>query len=153
MIIYIFLCRRVRNRWGFAIANVMSGIFLVALVCIPADKVWLKILFSVCGIFFSTASFDTNYVYTSELFPTVMRNAALGSGSTVARIGALLAPFVHQLGDMTYPWVPIAVPGVLSVMSGFLILLLPDTKGKTLSDTLTQEETKKFPISKKRNEL
>ncbi|CAL1283311.1 unnamed protein product [Larinioides sclopetarius] len=97
MIIYIFLCRRVRNRWGFAIANVMSGIFLVALVCIPADKVWLKILFSVCGIFFSTASFDTNYVYTSELFPTVMRNAALGSGSTVARIGALLAPFVHQL--------------------------------------------------------
>ncbi|GBO26879.1 Solute carrier family 22 member 16 [Araneus ventricosus] len=137
VIIYIFLCRRIGNRRGLAIANVLSGVCLIVLVCIPVDKVWLTILFSLCGLFFSAASFDTGYVYTSEIYPTVMRNAALGSSSTVARIGALLAPFVHQLADVTYPWVPIAVPGALSVMSGFLVLLLPESKGKTLSDTLT----------------
>ncbi|GBM68823.1 Organic cation transporter protein [Araneus ventricosus] len=137
VIIYIFLCRRIGNRRGLAIANVLSGVCLIILVCIPFDKVWLTILFSVCGKFFSSASFDTGFVYTPEIFPTVMRNVALGSSSTMARIGALLAPFVHQLADVTYPWVPMAVPGALSILSGFLVLLLPETKGKTLSDTLT----------------
>ncbi|CAL1284208.1 unnamed protein product [Larinioides sclopetarius] len=135
VIIYLLLCRRIGNRRGLAIANVLSGVCLIVLVFIPIDKVWLTISVSVCGIFFSSASFDTGYVYTPEIFPTVMRNVALGSSSTVARIGALLAPFVHQLADVTYPWVPMAVPGALSILSGFLVLLLPETKGKTLTDT------------------
>ncbi|CAL1284203.1 unnamed protein product [Larinioides sclopetarius] len=137
VIIYIFLCRRIGNRRGLAIANVLSGVSLIVLVCIPFDKVWLTILFSVCGKFFSSASFDTGFVYTPEIFPTVMRNVALGCSSTMARIGALLAPFVHQLADVSYPWVPLAIPGALSILSGFLVLLLPETKGMTLSDTLT----------------
>ncbi|XP_055944010.1 organic cation transporter protein-like [Argiope bruennichi] len=140
VIIYIFLCRRIGNRRGLAIANVMSGVCLIVLVCIPADMVWLTILFSVFGKFFTSASFDTGFVYTPEIFPTVMRNVALGSSSTVARVGALLAPFVHQLADVTYFWVPKAIPGALSILSGFLVILLPETKGKPLSDTLTEEE-------------
>nr|GBN78053.1 Organic cation transporter protein [Araneus ventricosus] len=104
--------------------------------------VWLTLLLAMSGKFFCSGAFDTEYVYTPELFPTVLRNVALGSSSTVARIGALISPFIHQLADVTYPWVPMAVPGALSILSGFLVLLLPETKGKILPDTL--EEGEKF---------
>ncbi|KAJ1363771.1 hypothetical protein KIN20_038429 [Parelaphostrongylus tenuis] len=36
-----------------------------------------------------TVSYTTMYTYTSELFPTVIRNTALGCCSTIARIGAM----------------------------------------------------------------
>lgn len=34
------------------------------------------------------------YVMTLELYPTVLRNAALGGGSCVGRVGSMLAPYV-----------------------------------------------------------
>ncbi|CAL1284207.1 unnamed protein product [Larinioides sclopetarius] len=97
VIIFIFLCRHIGNRKGLVIANVLSGVCLIVLVCIPVDKVWLTILFSVCGMFFSSGSFHTSYVYTPEISPTLIRSVALGSSSTIGRIGSLLSPFVHQL--------------------------------------------------------
>lgn len=41
-----------------------------------------------------TAAFGVAYVHTAELFPTIVRSGGVGTASTVARVGALLAPFV-----------------------------------------------------------
>ncbi|CAL1284200.1 unnamed protein product [Larinioides sclopetarius] len=145
--VFIFLCRYIGNRLGLAIANVLSGICLIGMVCVPSDMVWLTLVLSMSGKFFCSGAFDTEYVYTPEIFPTVLRNVAVGSSSTVARIGALIAPFIHQLADVTYPWVPMAIPGGLSILSGLFVLLLPETKGKILPDTL--EEGEKFVAKQK----
>ncbi|CAL1284205.1 unnamed protein product [Larinioides sclopetarius] len=138
--VFIFLCRYIGNRLGLAIANVLSGICLIGMVCVPPDMVWLTISLAMSGKFFCSGAFDTEYVYTPELYPTVLRNVAIGSSSTVARISALVSPFIHPLADVTYPWVPMAVPGALSILSGLLVLLLPETKGKILPDTLEEGE-------------
>ncbi|GFY63791.1 hypothetical protein TNIN_285521 [Trichonephila inaurata madagascariensis] len=42
--------------------------------------------------------------------------------------------------EVTYPWVPMAIPGALSIVGGFLVLLLPETKDKILPDTLDEGE-------------
>ncbi|GIY44168.1 organic cation transporter protein [Caerostris extrusa] len=139
-IIFVVLCVYIGTRYCLLIAHVMSGVCLIAMVCVPADIVWLTVFFSMAGKFFSSASFDTLFVYTPEIFPTVVRNVALGSGSTFARIGALIAPFVRQLSDVTYPWVPMAIPGAMAIFSGYLIYLLPETKGRALPDTLEEGE-------------
>ncbi|GFT45234.1 organic cation transporter protein, partial [Nephila pilipes] len=102
--------------------------------------VWLTIFFSMSGKFFNSASFDTVYIYTAEIFPTVVRNVAVGSSSTWARIGALVAPFIRQVADVTHHSVPMAVPGGLSIISGLLMLLLPETLGKKVPDTLEEGE-------------
>lgn len=45
------------------------------------------------------------YVATAEMIPTVIRSLGVGSASTVARLGALVAPFVPLLvGDGTFFW-------------------------------------------------
>ncbi|GFS68784.1 organic cation transporter protein [Nephila pilipes] len=139
-IIFMFLCRYIGNRRGVWLSHALSGICLIVMVCIPSDIVWLMIFVSMAGKFFSSACFDTVYVYTAEIFPTVVRNVAVGTSSTWARIGALTAPFVHQLAEVTYPWVPMAVPGAMTIVAGLLVLLLPETKDKTLPDTLEEGE-------------
>jgi hypothetical protein len=44
-----------------------------------------------------TSSFGVIVVYTAELYPTAMRSIGVGTSNTVARLGAMLAPFVPLL--------------------------------------------------------
>lgn len=44
-----------------------------------------------------TSSFAIAYVYTAELYPTIMRSVGVGACSTVGRLGALVAPFAPLL--------------------------------------------------------
>ena len=59
----------------------------------------LRLLFSLVGKFGSSAAFSAVFLYTAELFPTSMRNSAVGMCSTLARFGGILAPTVAQLGN------------------------------------------------------
>lgn len=42
-----------------------------------------------------TSSYGTVYIFSTEQFPTVIRNAGLGAGSTSARMGSILAPIIN----------------------------------------------------------
>lgn len=42
-----------------------------------------------------TSSYGTIYIFSTEQFPTVIRNAGLGAGSTSARMGSIFAPLIN----------------------------------------------------------
>ena len=48
------------------------------------------------GKFAITMSFNIIYLFTAELFPTSVRNMAVGSSSMVARISGMIAPFTGK---------------------------------------------------------
>ena len=53
------------------------------------------------GRFAITGSFSMVFVYAVEIFPTVVRNFGLGSSSTCARIGSIIAPYIgRELGKV-----------------------------------------------------
>ncbi|XP_035233014.1 organic cation transporter protein-like isoform X3 [Stegodyphus dumicola] len=139
-LIFLFISRAIGNRKALLIGNLFSGLCLLLISLIPKDMTWLTITFAMAGKFFNAASFDIVFIFTAEIFPTVVRNVGLGSSSSCARIGAMGAPFIRQLGDVTHPLVPLLVPGALSIISGLLLLLLPETKGEKLPDTLEEGE-------------
>ncbi|CAM1312764.1 Uncharacterised protein g6074 [Pycnogonum litorale] len=101
------------------------------------------------GKFCIASAFAMIYVYSAELFPTVLRNTGVGSCSTIARIGSILAPYVKELGKYTHKTVPSATFGILATTSGLLILLLPETKGCSIPDTLEEAENIKRVTFKK----
>lgn len=96
----------------------------------------LRLACGVMGIFGMAATYNLLFIYTAELFPTVVRNAALGCATQASELGAVLAPLVVVLGET----VPFAVFGVCGVAGGVVALYLPETMNKPLYDTLAGME-------------
>lgn len=44
-----------------------------------------------------TCSYAMVYLYSSEIYPTVMRSTGVGAGTCFARIGGVVAPLVEEL--------------------------------------------------------
>lgn len=51
------------------------------------------------GKFGITAAFSMLYVYNVELYPTLVRNMAVGATSTASRLGSIIAPYFVYLGE------------------------------------------------------
>ena len=52
------------------------------------------------------------------------------------RVGAIISPYIASL--KTYGmWIPLLIFGLNAMISGFLILLLPDTLGQELPETIS----------------
>ena len=49
------------------------------------------------GKFLISMTFAIAYLYTAELFPTSVRNVAVGAASTFARVGSMSAPYIVDL--------------------------------------------------------
>lgn len=90
----------------------------------------------VMGIFGMAGTYNLLFIYTMELFPTVVRNAALGCATQAAQMGAILAPFVVVMGG----GVPFAVFGVCGIVGGALTFYLPETLHRPLYDTMAGME-------------
>lgn len=96
--------------------------------------VWktVRVVCGIMGIFCMAGTYNLLFIYTAELFPTVVRNAALGATTQASQMGAILAPVVVVLGGS---W-PFAVFGVCGLVGGVLAFYLPETLNKPLYDTL-----------------
>ncbi|TRY70254.1 hypothetical protein TCAL_07532 [Tigriopus californicus] len=86
--------------------------------------------------------FCSIFIFSSEIFPTVIRTVGVGSCAFFGRVGSLLAPQILLLGKFVYgdspQFITFLVFGVLSIMAGFLTVFLPETRFKGLPDTVRQ---------------
>ena len=55
---------------------------------------WIFAALSISGQCFISVVFDTAYVYSIELFPTLLRSTAGAMCSAAARLGAIIGPQV-----------------------------------------------------------
>uniref|UniRef100_A0A3P8TV33 Solute carrier family 22 member 4 n=1 Tax=Amphiprion percula TaxID=161767 RepID=A0A3P8TV33_AMPPE len=116
-----------------------STLFLagVMILCVHLIPIAVGVFLEMVGKFGITAAFCVVYAVTSELFPTVIRNTAMGFCSMAARIGTIISPFIIYLGRYFKP-IPYIVMGVLALTGAGLCYLLPETYGKALPETTSQ---------------
>ncbi|XP_011867686.1 PREDICTED: organic cation transporter protein-like isoform X2 [Vollenhovia emeryi] len=81
-----------------------------------------------------TSTLSIAYLYTIEIFPTVIRASCLGLCVVFAKIGSLSIPHLLLLRQHISLPIPLLVVGVLCFVSGMLALILPDTLNKILPD-------------------
>ncbi|KAF4533496.1 hypothetical protein B566_EDAN000981, partial [Ephemera danica] len=138
------------NRWGrkatLCRAMLVGGSALLLTLFVPQDMSWLLITLAMIGKMAITASYGAVYIFSAEQFPTVIRNAGMGTSSTMARVGGMLAPVVNLLSDYWKPF-PLIIFGGLTFLAGVLALLLPETLNRKLPETI--EDGEKFGSSKK----
>ena len=80
------------------------------------------------------------YIYTVELYPTCVRASAVGLCSAGGRIGGALSPLVFGL-DQTLPWFSNTFFGVCAIIAGGSTLLLPETIGQPMAQSMDEAES------------
>ncbi|XP_029640481.2 organic cation transporter-like protein [Octopus sinensis] len=138
----ILLLNRVGRKKLHTSMMVLAGVICIAgifpvLYGTKAHQ-WMLTASSILGRMFSTAAFGIVFLYTLELYPTCIRNGALGTMSTFARVGGALAPYTLNFSDLVSGKVgrilPMVLMGALSIIAGLLSLLLPETNNRKMMD-------------------
>ena len=97
----------------------------------------LRQFLAIVGKFFASGSIAIVYIYTAELYPSIIRSTAVGSCSFMARIGGISSPYIAlYLPAVTNASAPYFLMGGAAVFGGILALLLPETLGSRLPETL-----------------
>lgn len=95
----------------------------------PPDMVHFAITLEMLGKFAVTTAFAIVYAYTAEIYPTVVRNTALGACSMASRIGSVIAPYFIYLSEQALAFTsPLVFPP-----------LFPDLTVLSLSQMLSSQ--------------
>ena len=93
----------------------------------------------VAGVFGIAGAYNLIYIYTLELFPTVVRNVALGFTTQMAGVGAILAPTIVSLAHI-HPSIPFAIFASVALSNACLGAWLPETVDQPLWETIEELE-------------
>ncbi|XP_011897378.1 PREDICTED: solute carrier family 22 member 6 isoform X1 [Cercocebus atys] len=123
-------------------ALLLAGICILLNGVVPQDQSVIRTSLAVLGKGCLAASFNCIFLYTGELYPTMIRQTGLGMGSTMARVGSIVSPLVSMTAEL-YPSVPLFIYGAVPVAASAVTVLLPETLGQPLPDTVQDLESRK----------
>ncbi|NXJ15306.1 S22A7 protein, partial [Odontophorus gujanensis] len=138
MVMYV-LVNRIGRRQSQAWSLILTGLCIGANIIIPKSFTSLRSVIAIIAKGSSEAAFTTVYLYTSELYPTVLRQNGMGYTAFMARIGGSLAPLVFLLDDVWRSLPEVTYCGV-AVLCGSVAFLLPETLNVRLPEGIEDIE-------------
>ncbi|XP_078424637.1 putative transporter SVOPL isoform X1 [Cetorhinus maximus] len=128
-----FVIETLGRRRSLALTMGASGIFFLFLNLCSSRAVLTALLFVLRALV--AANFTIIYIYTAEVYPTTIRSLGLGSCSSMARIGAMIAPFVAQVLMSTWPITALCFFSAVCIICSILAFTLPiETKGRAMQE-------------------
>lgn len=91
------------------------------------------------SLFCACMAYNILLMYIIELFPTCVRNCATSLVRQAAIFGSIFDPILIWLGRKNELW-SYGVFGIAIIPCGLLVLCLPETRGKSLCDTMEEQE-------------
>lgn len=139
---------RLGRRYSTSLCELLGGIACLMTIFLPLG-VW-KTGIAMVGKFGISASFSLVYIYAAEVIPTPLRSVGVGVCSTAARVGGILSPLILLLDEVWKP-LPLIIFGSSAIIGGLLVLLLPESRGKMLPETI--EEGEIFSMGSKKSRM
>ncbi|XP_061449781.1 putative solute carrier family 22 member 31 isoform X2 [Rhineura floridana] len=144
----LFLCltvERFGRRAVLLLSTILTGVSSLLLLALTQYLMaWLILSLSVLGILASQAVAALSVLFASEVLPTVVRGAGLGLMLAAGSVGQAAAPImeIHNSRGFFLHHVVFASFAILSVLS---IMLLPESTGRPLPDSLRDGESQRRP--------
>ncbi|KAK9876159.1 hypothetical protein WA026_011275 [Henosepilachna vigintioctopunctata] len=135
--ITIFIIERFGRKKTMAAQFVAYAICCSILTICTTKRAFLTVmLFFARGII--AGVFQAAYVYTPEVYPTSLRAVGVGSCSAMARLGAMVTPYVAQVLLKSAMPFAITIYSVSALLAAVACLILPiETVGKELTESVT----------------
>ncbi|XP_015478233.1 solute carrier family 22 member 3-like isoform X2 [Parus major] len=131
---------RIGRRLPFAMSNIVASITCLITAFLPEDIPWLKTTVATLGRLSITIAFEVVYLVNSELYPTTLRNFGVSLCSSLCDLGGIIAPFLLFRLAAIWLELPLIIFSILAAVCGLLVLLLPETKGISLPETVEDVE-------------
>uniref|UniRef100_A0A3Q3E2B7 Synaptic vesicle 2-related protein n=1 Tax=Labrus bergylta TaxID=56723 RepID=A0A3Q3E2B7_9LABR len=117
--------------------------FIFSMCIIPlygcVGRVSMTVLIFIARAFIA-GGFQAAYVYTPEVYPTATRALGLGTSSGMARVGALITPFVAQVMLESSVYLALSVYCCCCLLAAFASCALPiETTGRGLQESNQRE--------------
>uniref|UniRef100_A0A8C8R7D9 Solute carrier family 22 member 8 n=1 Tax=Pelusios castaneus TaxID=367368 RepID=A0A8C8R7D9_9SAUR len=119
----------------------LAGLVIIGNIFVSRELQIVRTSLAVIGKGCLSATFNCVFLFTTELYPTPIRQTGLGFGSTMARIGGIVAPMVKML-DEYFTFLPPVIYGAAPLISGIAAIFLPETLNKPLPDTIEEVESR-----------
>lgn len=132
----IFVIEKFGRKKTMALQFIIFAGCVCFLLIATHDRTLLTcILFVARGII--AGLFQAAYVYTPEVYPTALRATAVGACSGVARLGAMVTPYVAQVLLKKSLSLAVGVYAWAALFAAFASLALPiETKGQDMRDSV-----------------
>jgi len=132
-----YLMNKIGRQRSLAFFMFGQGFFALCLSFLPKSGSILMLISFLLGTSCSSATSIVLWLYTAELYPTNLRSQSLGVCSTVSRLFGMSSSYIGELARVWTP-LPMLLLGAPSILAAFAALQLPDTKGKSLPETMEE---------------
>ncbi|XP_077611186.1 solute carrier family 22 member 1-like isoform X1 [Crocuta crocuta] len=124
-----------------ALSNLVAAAACFTMIFIPHGELsWLSITVACVGRMGITIVFQMVCLVNVELYPTFVRNLGVMVCSSLCDLGGIITPFlVFRLMEV-WQGLPLVLFAILGLVAGGVTLLLPETKGVTLPETIEDAE-------------
>ncbi|EDW79038.2 uncharacterized protein Dwil_GK10651 [Drosophila willistoni] len=137
LLLPLIIMDRFGRRYSLCASMLVCAVCMGASAAIDPDNYAGSLTLFLIGKLAITCSFQILYFFTSEIFPTNVRNSLLSMCSMVGRIGSMLAPQTPLLAKY-YIYAPQILFATFALISGFFTLGFPETADKVLPTTMEE---------------
>ncbi|KAJ2943248.1 hypothetical protein O0L34_g12053 [Tuta absoluta] len=136
-VLLIIILDCVGRRWLACLSMVISGIFSLLATAVPFGIPSASL--AIVGRFAVNISFNLGMQFAAELLPTVVRGQGLAMIHITGYVATILVPYIVYLA-VIQTYIPLLILGALGIFGGCLCLMLPESTGKEMPQTIQDGE-------------
>lgn len=134
------LLERFNRRSSLLINTLLGGALgVLCFVLSVLGKTGIAFSFELGTFFCARIGFNLMAVYMVEMFPTCVRSSATMMFRQALVVGGACCPLIASVGR-DLPAVSFAIFGISMSGLGLFVLILPETKGSSLCDSMDEQE-------------
>lgn len=126
-----YIGRKTCSFWSFF----LSALLVCGIGFVPEDLSIARIVMATISKMFLNIAFYIVYLWSFEIFPTILRSQGMNLCQISTRVGAATAPFITDILTNVTFWLPFVIMAGTGIGSALLSFVLPETRNKPIRQT------------------